>query len=80
VSPNYLVTFVDASLLTKFPRFWPASPAQHTDFPSSDVDGERSPALDLDPLPVDDLASVDGAAAARVTELDVKASIDAPRC
>jgi hypothetical protein len=45
VSPNYLVTFVDASLLTKFPRFWPASPAQHTDFPSSDVDGERSPAL-----------------------------------
>jgi hypothetical protein len=25
-------------------------------FPSSDVDCERSPALDLNPLPVDDLA------------------------
>jgi hypothetical protein len=33
-------------------------------FPSSDVDCERSPALDLNPLGVDDLAGVDGSAAA----------------
>jgi hypothetical protein len=70
VSPNCFFTFIDDSLPTKFPRFWSAVPAQHTFPPSSDVDCERSPALDLDPLPIDDLAGGDGAAAALGAYLD----------
>jgi hypothetical protein len=69
VSPNCLFTFVDDSLPTKFDPFCPASPIQHTFSPSSDVNCERSPALDLHPLPVDDLTGDDGSAAALCAEL-----------
>jgi hypothetical protein len=48
-------------------------------FPSSDVDCEPSPALDLNPLAVDHLAGVDGAAAALGAYRDREASSDAAR-
>jgi hypothetical protein len=45
VSPNCFFTSVDASLLTEFDPFCPASPTPHPFPPSSSVNGERSPAL-----------------------------------
>jgi hypothetical protein len=42
-------------------------------FPSSDEDSERSPALDLHAIPVDDLTGDDGAAAALGAYLDCDA-------
>jgi hypothetical protein len=46
-------------------------------FPSSDVDCERSAALDLNSLAVDDLARVDGAAATLGAYFDRDAPSDA---
>jgi hypothetical protein len=46
-------------------------------FPSSDVDCERSPALDLNPLAVDDIPGADGAAATLGAYLDRDAPSDA---
>jgi hypothetical protein len=77
VSLNYLVTLVASALTTEFPRFCPVVSAQHTDFPSSEVDCERSPPLDLNPLPVDDLACDNQAAAALGAYLDRDAPSDA---
>jgi hypothetical protein len=48
-------------------------------FPSSDVDCERSPALDLNLLAVDHLAGVDGAAGTLGAYGDREASSDAAR-
>jgi hypothetical protein len=45
-------------------------------FPSSDEHSERSPALDLHALPVDDLTGDDGAAAALGAYLDRDAPSD----
>jgi hypothetical protein len=64
VSPNYLVTLVASALTTESPRFCPVVPCPTHDLPSSDVDGEGAPALDLNPLPVDDLAGDDRPSAA----------------
>ena len=52
-------------------------PQSSTFSPSSDEDGERSPALDLHALPVDDLTGDDGAAAALGAYLDRDAPSDA---
>ena len=81
---NSLLTLVDAALTTKttkFARFSPVSAdwdCPTRDFPrSSDVDGERSPALDPHALPVDDLTVVDHPAAALNAYLDRDAPSDA---
>ena len=74
---NSLVTFVAWSLTREFPHFRVSLCPAFGISPSSGEDCERTPALDLHALPVDDLTGDDGAPAALGAYLDRDAPSDA---